>query len=60
MKTIDPAYIRYIHDELLKGTIQPDNPTDLPEGLIGVYEDAFDESISFYNASNILVKVKLQ
>jgi hypothetical protein len=43
MKTIDPAYVRYIHDELLKGTIQPDNPTDLPEGLIGVYEDAFDE-----------------
>jgi hypothetical protein len=60
MGQLDPGYLRHVYDELISGQIHPENPSDLPEGLIGLYEKAYDESISFYNASNILVKVKLQ
>ena len=41
---IEPTYLRYIYDGLAKGTIHPDNASALPEGLIGLYEEAFDEN----------------
>ena len=43
---LDPTYLRYVYDGLVSGQIHPENPSDLPEGLIGLYEEAFDESIS--------------
>ena len=46
MKKLDPGYLRHVYDGLVSGQIHPENPSDLPEGLIGLYEEAFDESIS--------------
>ena len=44
MPHLEPTYLRYIYDGLLKGSIHPENAAELPEGLIGLYEEAFDES----------------
>ncbi len=40
MIQIDPTYLRYIRDGLSSGSFRPDNPTALPEGLVGLYEEA--------------------
>lgn len=40
MKYTDPTYLRTIHDGLVSGTFHKDNASALPEGLIGIYEDA--------------------
>jgi tetratricopeptide (TPR) repeat protein len=44
MPHLEPSYLRYIYDGLEKGDLHPDNAAALPEGLIGLYEAAFDES----------------
>jgi hypothetical protein len=43
MILLEPAYLRYIYDSLIKGSIHPENAAKLPDGLIGMYEEAFDE-----------------
>ncbi|MFN4951394.1 MAG: hypothetical protein ACK5F0_07230, partial [Flavobacteriales bacterium] len=43
MPHLEPTYLRYIYDGLIKGSIHPENAAELPEGLIGLYEEAFDE-----------------
>jgi hypothetical protein len=43
MPSLEPTYLRYIYDGLVKGSIHPENSAELPEGLIGLYEEAFDE-----------------
>ncbi len=44
MSNLEPSYLRYIYDGLEKGDLHPDNAASLPEGLIGLYEEAFDEN----------------
>ena len=36
----DPTYLRTIVDGLSSGALQKDNPSSLPQGLVGVYEEA--------------------
>jgi len=43
MPHLEPTYLRYVYDGLVKGSIHPENAAELPEGLIGLYEEAFDE-----------------
>jgi hypothetical protein len=43
MPHLEPTYLRYIYDGLIKGSIHPENAAELPDGLIGLYEEAFDE-----------------
>jgi predicted negative regulator of RcsB-dependent stress response len=43
MSHLEPTYLRYIYDSLIKGSIHPENAAELPDGLIGLYEEAFDE-----------------
>ena len=52
--SLEPAYLRFIYDGLEKGSIHPENPADLPDGLIGLYEDAFDERISIVERERLL------
>jgi hypothetical protein len=40
MKIIDPTYLRTIHDGLVTGSVNKDNASSLPYGLVGVYEEA--------------------
>ena len=54
MSHLDPSYLRYIYDGLEKGNLHPDNAAALPEGLIGLYEDAFDESKPVLERQKIL------
>jgi hypothetical protein len=44
MPHLEPSYLRYIYDGLEKGDLHPDNSASLPEGLIGLYEAAFEEN----------------
>ena len=36
----DPTYLRTIHDGLVTGSVNKDNASALPYGLVGVYEEA--------------------
>jgi hypothetical protein len=54
MHHLEPTYLRYIYDGLLKGSIHPENAAELPEGLIGLYEEAFDERTSVVERQKLL------
>ncbi len=54
MPHLEPTYLRYIYDGLVKGSIHPENAAELPEGLIGLYEEAFDERISVVERQKLL------
>jgi len=51
---LEPTYLRYIYDGLLKGSIHPENAAELPDGLIGLYDEAFDERISVVERQKLL------
>jgi hypothetical protein len=40
---LDPTYIRYIYDNLINGSVHSNNASELPDGLIGLYEEVFEE-----------------
>jgi len=54
MLHLEPTYLRYIYDGLVKGSIHPENAAELPEGLIGLYEEAFDERQPVYKRQQLL------
>jgi hypothetical protein len=54
MSHLEPTYLRYIYDGLIKGSIHPENSADLPDGLIGLYEEAFDERTSVTERQKLL------
>ena len=45
MKQLEPTYLRYVYDGLDKGSINSNNPTSLPIGFIGLFEDEFPSSM---------------
>jgi hypothetical protein len=51
---LEPTYLRYIYDGLVKGGIHPENAAELPEGLIGLYEEAFDERQPVHKRQQLL------
>ena len=51
---LEPTYLRYIYDGLIKGSIHPENAAELPEGLIGLYEEAFDERQPVHKRQKLL------
>ena len=54
MYHLEPNYLRYIYDGLVKGSVHPENAAELPDGLIGLYEEAFDERISVVERQKLL------
>ncbi|MFM7746500.1 MAG: hypothetical protein ACKO7X_01115, partial [Bacteroidota bacterium] len=54
MKIIDPTYLRTIHDGLVTGSVNKDNASSLPCGLVGVYEEAFQLSLNVDERQNFL------
>jgi hypothetical protein len=54
MSHLEPTYLRYIYDGLIKGSIHPDNAAELPERLIGLYEEAFDERQPVHKRQQLL------
>jgi hypothetical protein len=43
MPHTEPIYLRYIYNGLINGSIHPENTAELPEGLIGMYAETFDD-----------------
>jgi hypothetical protein len=54
MPHLEPTYLRYIYDGLVKGSIHPENAAELPDGLIGLYEEAFDDRTSVIERQKLL------
>ena len=54
MPQLEPTYLRHIYDGLIKGSIHPENAAELPDGLIGMYEEAFDERTSVIERQKLL------
>ncbi len=54
MQNLDPTYLRYIYDNLIKGSVHPENESELPEGLIGLYEEAFEEHLPVLQRQQLL------
>jgi len=62
---IEPTYLRYIFDSLELNALHKDNISALPEGLIGMYEEAFSNEqnvrsrerfLKFFTAWSLLKK----
>ena len=54
MHQIEPTYLRYVYDGLSKGSISSNNPTSLPIGFIGLFEDEFPSSMPLVERMSIL------
>jgi hypothetical protein len=54
MAHLEPTYLRYIYDGLVKGCIHPENSAELPDGLIGLYEEVCDERTSVLERQKLL------
>lgn len=54
MSHLEPTYLRFIYDGLVKGSIHPENAAELPDGLIGMYEESFDERTSVVERQKLL------
>ena len=59
MAQLEPTYLRYIYDGLVKGSIHPNNAAELPDGLIGLYEEAFDERQPVHKRQKLLERFAL-
>ncbi len=59
MLRIDPTYLRYIYDDLIKGSVHPGKASELPDGLIGLYEEAFEDCNSVIERQNVLKQFAL-
>ena len=45
MPNLEPTYLRYVYDGLLRETFQADNAAGLPDGLVGAYDQAFNAAV---------------
>ena len=54
MQHLEPTYLRYVYDGLSKGSISSNNPTSLPIGFIGLFEDEFPSSMPLVERMSIL------
>jgi len=54
MNFLDPTYLRYVHDGLLTGALKKENESLLPNGLVGIYEDIFSNSITLLERKKLL------
>ena len=52
--SIDPTYLRYVYDGLAQGRISSDNASDLPHGLVGLYEELFPASMPIAQRQQLL------
>jgi hypothetical protein len=54
MSLLEPNYLRYIYDGLNNGHINKENAAELPEGIIGLYENAFADCSSVIERQKLL------
>lgn len=54
MPNIEPTYLRHVYDGLRKGALNKENPSSLPYGLIGLYEQEFLQNIPLNKRFKVL------
>ena len=54
MPNIEPTYLRHVYDGLRKGALNKENPSSLPYGFIGLYEQEFLQNIPLSKRSKVL------
>ena len=54
MPNIEPTYLRHVYDGMRKGALNKENPSSLPYGLIGLYEQEFLQNIPLSKRSKAL------
>jgi hypothetical protein len=59
MQQLEPTYLRYVYDGLTKGSINSNNPTSLPIGFIGLFEQEFPSSMSLVERKALLTRLTL-
>ncbi len=59
MQNLDPTYLRYIYHGLIKGSVHSENESELPEGLISLYEEAFEEHLPVLQRQQLLQRFAL-
>ena len=57
MSQLEPTYLRYVYDGLLKGSLNSQNSSSLPNGFIGLFEQEFSANISMVERRAILKKL---
>ena len=59
MNKLEPTYLRYVIDNLVKGTISAENAAALPQGLIGLYEQEFTQKTQANSREKVLTHLGL-
>ena len=59
MNKLEPTYLRYVYDGLDKGSISSNNPTSLPIGFIGLFEDEFPSSMPLKERMSLLNRLAM-
>ena len=59
MNQLEPTYLRYVYDGLSKGSISSNNPTSLPIGFIGLFEDEFPSNMPLVERMSILNRLAI-
>jgi hypothetical protein len=59
MQRLEPTYLRYVYDGLTKGSISSNNPTSLPIGFIGLFENEFPSSMPLVERMSILNRLAI-
>jgi len=59
MNHIEPTYLRFVYDKLEKGILNSENPSSLPDGFVGIYEQEFVANMPVNERQNTLLKFGL-
>ncbi len=59
MTHLEPTYLRYVYDKLVKGALHAENAAALPHGFIGLYEKLFEEHLTADTRQQILRRLAL-
>ena len=59
MPNLEPSYLRYVHDKLISGALNPENASALPRGFIGLYEREFTQRTPVIERKSTLEQLAL-
>ena len=59
MPNLEPTYLRYVYDGLNKGSLNAENAAALPQGFIGLYEQAFTQKTPANERERVLNELAL-
>ena len=54
---LEPTYLRFVFDKLSSGSINADNPSNLPNGFTGIFENQFQDKINILKKKEEIEKL---